>query len=213
MLADQTISPDEAVLDLLRERDSMSVADLTQELAVTGTAVRQRLSRLMAKGYVVRNSDRSASGRGRPSHRYRLTPEGRRRAGTNLPEFAVAAWEEIREIEDPEIRRKLLTRIAKRLVRRLAEHVQGDTLDEKVEALVHFFEQRRIPYRVEMQGELPVLTTLSCPYPELADEQRTICTLERSMFEELLGGEIRQHACRLDGGNRCSFELTPAAVN
>jgi predicted ArsR family transcriptional regulator len=211
MWIEPTISTDDAVLDLLRERDSMSVAELSAELAVTGTAVRQRLNRLMANGLVARHADRSASGRGRPSHRYRLTREGRRKAGTNLPEFAVAAWEEIREIEDPEIRRKLLTRIAKRLVRRLAEHVRGGTLDEKVDALVTFFEQRRIPYRVERQGQLPVLTTSSCPYPELADEQRTICTLERNMFEELLGGEIRQHACLLDGGNCCSFELTATA--
>jgi predicted ArsR family transcriptional regulator len=206
MLTDSANSSDQAVLDLLREWDSMGVSQLAEELAVTATAVRQRLSRLMAQGYVTRQAEKA--GRGRPSHRYRLTKDGYRKAGTNLPDFAVAAWEEIREIEDPQIRRELLRKIAKRLVRRLAEHVHGDSLEEKIDGLVQYFEQRRIPYRVEKQGELPVLTALSCPYPEFEDDQRTICSIEREMFEEVLGGEIRQNVCRLDGGHCCSFEMT-----
>jgi predicted ArsR family transcriptional regulator len=95
----------------------------------------------------------------------------------------------------------------------VTEHIHGDTFEEKIEALVHFFEQRRIPYRVERHGKLPVLTALTCPYPDLADEQRTICSMERNMFEEIFGGEVVQHACRLDGGSCCSFELNGAAAN
>jgi predicted ArsR family transcriptional regulator len=188
----------------------MGVAELALELAVTPTAVRQRLARLMAQGFVSRQAERA--GRGRPSHRYRLTTEGRRKAGTNLADFAVAAWEEIKEIDDPVVRRELMERIAKRLVRRVAEHIHGDTLEEKIESLVQFFEQRRIPYRVDREGGLPVLTALSCPYPDLADDQRTICSMERSMFEELFGSEVTQNACLLDGGGCCSFELNSAGV-
>jgi predicted ArsR family transcriptional regulator len=188
----------------------MSVSQLAKELSVTATAVRLRLTRLTAQGYVSRHAEKA--GRGRPSHRYRLTREGQRKVGTNLADFAIAAWEEIRQIEDHQVRRELITKIAKRLVRRLAEHIRGDTVEEKIEALVHFFEQRHIPYRVEKRGQLPVLTSLSCPFPEFADDQRTICSMERSMFEELLGGEVRQQTCRLDGGNRCSFELANTTV-
>jgi predicted ArsR family transcriptional regulator len=206
MLNDVATSSDEALLNLLRERESLSVSQLAVEMDVTATAVRQRLRRLMDQGYIARYAEKA--GRGRPSHRYRLTDDGHRKAGTNLPDFAVAAWEEIRRIEDEDVRRELLTKIARRLVRRVAEQVRGETFEEKIESLVQFFEQRHIPYRVEREGELPVLTALSCPYPDLADEQRTICSIERDMFEEVLGGVIRQHACRLDGGNCCSFELS-----
>jgi predicted ArsR family transcriptional regulator len=202
---------DDSVLDLLRQRGSMGVAELAHELAVTPTAVRQRLTRLMGQGYVSRQAEKA--GRGRPSHRYRLTSEGRRRAGTNLADFAVAAWEEIREIDNPVVRRELIERIAKRLVRRVAKHIHGDTLEEKFESLVQFFEQRRIPYRVDREGDLPILTALSCPYPDLADDQRTICSMERSMYEELFGSEVTQNACLLDGGNCCSFEVNTAEVH
>ena len=80
-------SSDEAVLDLLRERDSLGVSQLAEELAVTATAVRQRLSRLMAQGYVARHAEKA--GRGRPSHRYRLTKDGYRKAGTTCP---ISLW-------------------------------------------------------------------------------------------------------------------------
>ena len=44
------IPSDIAILDLLRKRDGMTVADFEAALGVTATAVRQRLNRLLAQG-------------------------------------------------------------------------------------------------------------------------------------------------------------------
>jgi predicted ArsR family transcriptional regulator len=57
---------------------------------------------------------------------------------------------------------------------------------------------------------LSILLTLACPYPGLADDHRTICSMERKMFEELLGREITQQSCLLDGCHCCAFELNGA---
>ena len=87
---------DVTILDVLRKQGMLTVAQLSDVLSVTGTAVRQRLRRLLNEGYIERTSVRPE--RGRPFHRYALTSKGRRRSGENFADLAIALWEEIRLI-------------------------------------------------------------------------------------------------------------------
>src|SRR5688500_17730654 len=108
----------------------MKISSLAQALGVTATAVRQRLTRLMAQGFVARVADRA--GRGRPSHNYALTAKGRRQSGTNFADLTIALWEEVRAIRDPEVRRGLLARLAQRLAEQCQGQVQGETLEDRM---------------------------------------------------------------------------------
>ena len=47
----------DASLDLLRKHDAMTVAEFEEAMGVTATAVRQRLNRLLALGYVERDAE------------------------------------------------------------------------------------------------------------------------------------------------------------
>lgn len=213
----EIIPSDVALLDLLRKHEALKIAELAAAMEVTATAVRQRLTRLMAQGFVARVADRA--GRGRPSHKYALTAKGRRQSGTNFADLAIALWEEIRAIGDPEVRRGLLRRLAQRLAEQYQGHVQGETVEDRMAALAEMFQERRIPFAVGLQAGdeaeshagLPVLTALACPYPELAEKDRSVCALERMMFAEVLQSDLRLTKCRLDGGSCCTFEASPKA--
>ena len=207
-MSEEIISSDVALLDLLRKHDSMSISQLAETMGVTATAIRQRLNRLMAKGYV----DRSAvtSGRGRPSHRYALTAEGRRKTGANFADLAMALWKEVRAIEDEQVRRGLIQRISQHLASVYEHRVEGDSLEERMESLAALFKERQIPFQVDRERQLPVLTALACPYPDLAEQDRAVCAMERMMFSELLGDRVRLSECRLDGDSCCSFTTEPA---
>ena len=159
----------------------------------------------MDQGYVQRTAFKS--GRGRPAHRYSLTEQGRRKTGANFADLAMALWHGIRDIKDPEVRCGLFQRIARRLVDQYADQIVGRTLEEKMESVGTLFGKRRVPITVESSGELPVLTVWACPYPELAEQDRTICTMERMIFSELFGRNVHLDKCRLDEGNCCTFEL------
>jgi predicted ArsR family transcriptional regulator len=195
---------DIALLDLLRKHGPLSIAQLRANMGVTTTAVRQRLVRLLSQGDVQRQSERL--NRGRPIHRYGLTEKGRRRAGANFADLAMALWEEIREIKDAEVRRGLLQRISRRLATLYAEQICGSALDERMESLAEVFRQRQIPFEVDRSRDLPLLRATACPYPDLAEKDRTVCSMERIMFSELLGENLRLSDCRLDGHNCCTFE-------
>lgn len=204
-MTEEIVPSDIALLDLLRKRDSMTVSQLAAAMQVTATAVRQRLNRLLAQGLLQRST--AKSDRGRPSHEYRLTAKGRRQSGANFADLAVALWQEIKEIKDPDVRRGLLQRIAGRLATTYADWIDGETIEEKMQSIVALFADRRIPFEVEGDASLPILTALACPYPELAEQDRSVCAMERQLFSEILGERLRLTKCRLDGETCCTFEL------
>ena len=76
-----------------------------------------------------------------------------------------------------------------------------------MESLSELFGNRKIPVAIEQTEGLPVLTVLACPYPDLAEQDRTICSMERMMFSDLLGESVRLNKCRLDEGTCCTFEV------
>jgi DeoR family suf operon transcriptional repressor len=197
---------DGRLLDLLRQRGEMSIADLANATSVTATAVRQRLSRLMAQGLIERATARA--GRGRPSHRYSLTEKARRQAGNNYGDLAIMLWDEIRSVKDPEIRRGLFRRLASALARVYAGRIKGATPAARMDSLKELFAERRVPMEVSSASELPVLTVIDCPYPELAEKDRGICAVEKMMFAELLASPLRLSQCRLEGHSCCQFETS-----
>ena len=198
------VASDTALLDLLRKCETMTVAELAGAMGVTATAVRQRLNRLLGQGYIERSA--TSEGRGRPSHHYGLTLMGRRKTGSNFADLAIALWQEIRAIEDIEVRRGLLQRVAKRMVAMYHDQLDGNSVEEKMASLVELFADRQVPVSVDVVDELPVLTVMACPYPELAEQDRSICSMERMMFAELVGDGLTLTQCRLDGSNCCTFE-------
>jgi DeoR family suf operon transcriptional repressor len=204
----QTESSDKAMLDILRRNGAVTISVLVAEMGVTATAVRQRLQRLMAEGLIERHAENK--GRGRPNHRYSLTEKGERSAGTNFADMADVLWDEIKSVENPEIRRGLLKRIAGRLAARYRNEVGGETLGDRMTALAGVMGERDIPFQVEQTSALPVLSVLACPYPELAMRDRSVCTMEKMMLSEILGESVRLSECRLDGATCCTF--TPTAT-
>lgn len=200
---------DRRLVEHLRRNGAASVGDLVDLLGVTATAVRQRLNRLMAEGLIERklaeDPEKPAS-RGRPSYHYQLTQQGLE-AGDNYTDLARAMWEEIRAIPDPEVRVGLVKRLASKLATQYADST-GDSEDlaERMRRLMRVMGEREVPVDIDESGDLPVLTMLACPYPELAAEDRSVCSMEKVMISEVLGQGVKLSECRLDGGGCCSFE-------
>jgi len=201
-------SSDRAVLNALRKRSSLSVSQLADLMEVTPTAVRQRLTRLMAQGLVERTVVRA--GRGRPRHHYMLTEKGRRTTGGNFADLAMALWHEVRSIGDPEVRQRVLQGVSKRMATMYAGYVEGDTETERMVSVARLFGQRQVPLDAEVEPGPPVLTALACPYTGLAERDRSVCTMERSLFSELVGTDLQLSRCRLDGDGCCVFQAEPA---
>lgn len=211
---------DEPLVELLRGKAALGVSDLTAALGVTATAVRQRLQRLMRAGLVVREQRpaREATGRGRPSHVYRLSERGQRIGGDNFRDLAMVLWQEVRRIEEPSVRRGLLSRIGHSLAEACRSRGDGfaaaTTPTSRLAAVTAALRARKIACECasgEGEGTLSVLTTHTCPYPQLAEVDRGICAVEREMLEQLVEAPVRLTECRLDGDACCRFTVSASS--
>ena len=203
------VSQSEAsILELLRERGALTINELIELLGVTATAVRQKLDRLVASGLIQRHRQFATDGgqhvRGRPSYSYELSEAGRRQTGNNLSDLAGVLWEEVCRISDPGVRATVMHGVSHRLAEMYGDRISGQTLDERMASLAEVYAQRQIPVRVERQNGLTVLNIHGCPYPDLAQHDRTICEMETELFSKLIGQPIKLGRCQDHGC--CTFQ-------
>lgn len=207
------VSTDRELLDLIRRRGPLTVSEMAQQLGVTGTAVRNRLSRLLGTGLVERKAEHV--GRGRPRHRYQASVEAHKRLGQNYADLAVALWEEMMTaVADRKLRRLLFGRITNRLAEAYRTRVTGEEWEGRLVQLSNILHDRGVETEVARDdaGLEMILRQHSCPYYELAEADRGICALERKMFEKVLGRGLRLSQCRLDGDRSCDFQAKPGPV-
>jgi predicted ArsR family transcriptional regulator len=220
---------DAAVIELLRVHNSLGIGELARLLGVTATAVRQRLERLMRAGVVGRTTLSDAQKpagdhtgtpttrlRGRPSHVYSLTEKGRRSGGDNFRDLAMVLWNEIRRVREPAVRQGLISRIGSAMAGLYRDEVSGDTPPRRLESMAQVLRDRQISCDVSSSSSaheatsedgLSVLTSYTCPYPELAEQDRGICAAERLMLQDLVGSTVHLSECRLDGAACCRFTV------
>ena len=190
---------DQHFLELLRHHGSMTVQELVQASSLTDTAVRHRLNRLMAQGLVERQEVHRR--RGRPNHRYFLTERAHMLLGQNYAELASALWQELRELEDQAVGMTVLRRVADRLAERYR------SLGERLDDLYHVLSGRGIDVEIVNDGNLPIVRQHSCPYHKLAQQDRTVCGIEKRVLERTLESKVNLSQCRLDGHPCCEFQV------
>ncbi|MEM6470348.1 MAG: ArsR family transcriptional regulator [Planctomycetota bacterium] len=199
-------SVDRELLLAMHGGEWTGVNELVASLGVTATAIRQRLDRLIDRGFIERK--KIVAGRGRPSFQYQITASGRRETGGDSTDLAEAMWREFMSIDDPDLRDRLLESIAKRLGNEYASRLDASApLKERMKLLSQLLAERRVASDVISEGELPVLGINACPYPALADGSvdHMMCRLEEKVLSFALGKTLQLSQCRLDGDSCCQF--------
>ena len=186
-----------------------AVPDLSADIGVTDSAVRQKLARLEAAGFVSREAVRE--GRGRPHHRYRLTDSGLDSLDGSYRELAVMLWREVTAIEDSAIRDRILGQLRSAMVRELNQSVTAESVSDRIRELGVALGSRGVMIETPAprnRGELPVLRELSCPFHAVACEDSSICDLEQSVFSEVLGADVELTNCCHGDGGACEFTVS-----
>ncbi|MEQ8835280.1 MAG: hypothetical protein RID07_00580, partial [Lacipirellulaceae bacterium] len=111
-------------------------------------------------------------------------------------------------IDDKSVRQGLLARLASGMAEKYKDRINGESIAERMNSLATDLDGRDIAFEVNEEGGLPVLTALACPFPDLAEQDRGICALEKMLFTEILGEDVRLTECRLDGEACCKFETS-----
>ncbi|MEM1062323.1 MAG: transcriptional regulator [Planctomycetota bacterium] len=201
---------DREFLRVLASSGPMSVDSLCDHFHVTPTAIRQRLSRFQAADSVERVAVKQ--GRGRPRYDYAITNAGRRRLRENYEELATVLWRELCSSSDEAVRAAALDHMAKALSERYGAEVGDGDLATRMAQLGEAL--RNFGFDVQMvEGpDGPALQEVSCPYHDLAEQDRHLCELEREVFQRVLGTEMVLKNCCMSGDSCCEFVPAPAGL-
>ena len=199
---------------LNRLGDQANIHRICAALGVTATAVRQRIERLQELGLIERRLVKAK--RGRPYHIYATTSAGFQQLGDLYHVLAPLLWQAIQKIENEDDRRNLLAQIRDGLVKRYEHKITAENLPERMQQLSTalkddgFDMECRIHAVEESDGsnqDLPVLSTSSCLFREIAYADNLICELERSVFAMLVDADICLKQRCVDGNNCCEFQV------
>lgn len=204
---------DRAFLAGLRKSTTPStIQSLCDRHGVTATAVRQRLMRLQSMGLITR--DQAKGDRGRPSYTYRVTEDGLRELGDNYRSLALMLWDEITQIEEVDVRSRLIGRLRDRFAEQYGQGIRGNSLGERITQLNDILQTLGFDVEVAQGGTdadksggelLPILRENNCPYHDLASKDASICELEQTVFSQVLGVPLSRTQCCRDGDQFCEF--------
>lgn len=201
---------DRSFLNDLLSLETATIAELCNSQGVTTNAVRTRVTKLLAAGLVERTVVRQ--GRGRPQHEYKVSREGKRLLGNNYSELALVLWKQLNQIENEPLREQIANDLRNTLVERYGQGIDAVDLSERILQLQQIMQSYGYEIELDEEGGKVSLTEKSCPYHDLAIDDRSICELEQSVFEQILGVPLElTHRC-VDGDGCCRFEPVELSV-
>jgi len=198
-------SPAGEVLTILQRKGASTVKELEDTLGVTATAVRQQVSSLLADGYIETQVERA--GRGRPKHVYSLTPRGRALFPHYYDEFTNSLLREILVSEGSEKVQELLGRLGRRMAEQYERQLIGLTPSERAAKLTELLNAKGILTEIKFEPNAIFVHEYTCPYYELARENRAICDMEEEMLTHAVKQPVELVTCTLDGHHGCQFRI------
>ncbi|MBR9800738.1 MAG: helix-turn-helix transcriptional regulator [Rubinisphaera brasiliensis] len=203
-MSDQLTPADREFLEELQTAGASTISRLCELQGVTTTAVRQRLSRLQAAGFVTREA--IPTERGRPRHEYRVTPRGQKQLGDNYGELATILWSQLNEIQDDVLKQRIVSQVESVLIERYGKSVDAVTARDRLNQLQQALNDHGFHTQVDRESDQLTLMERNCPYHDLAVKDRSICDLEQEVFSKIVGVPLQLSQRCVDGHTCCRFE-------
>jgi predicted ArsR family transcriptional regulator len=199
------------LVERLKRVDTATAGELAAEFELTDTAVRQHLEQLQELG-LVRRTEGSAQGRGRPAARWQLTPAAAGMFPDRHVDLTVDLIASIRtELGDEALDRVIDSR-AKRQAEQYRSLVGTDSVAVRVRRLAEQRTAEGYVAEVVGDGDDLVLVEHHCPICTAAAACTSLCRSELEVFQYALGDEVtvRREQHVLAGDQRCAYRITAA---
>ena len=187
----------EAILNILRRRDGVSVDAFARELELAGATVRRHLDVLLRDGYV---SVAQVRGRtGRPRYAFSLTEEGAelfphhyvRQTHRLLDEIVGLALDDTAGRDGAAIADLVFDKMSERLAGEYAPRVSGETVEERVRSAAGLLAEEGRDFEVEVGDDGVRLLGRGCPCLRFSNGARALsCDHDRRLLEQVIGAPV-----------------------
>ena len=186
----------QTILGILRRRRQATVADLTEELGLAPATIRRHLDILARDGYLEVTQVRRQTGR--PHYLFSLSEAGEdlfpkhyvRITNRLIEEVVALNRQETAGRSGSELADLVFQKMAQRLAQRIAPHIYGSTLAERVAATTQALAEEGIVFDVEQSDDGYLLVGHGCPCPRVARGQGQVCAHDQRLLSLLLAAEV-----------------------
>jgi len=204
----------QTILGILRRRGA-SVDDLTKELGLAPATVRRHLDILARDGHVDVAQVRRPTGR--PHYLFSLSESGEdlfpkhyvRITNRLIEEIVALEPEETADCSGADLANLVFEKMAQRLAQRVAPHVHGADLAERITAVTDALSEEGIAFDVEERQGGYLLIGRGCPCPRAAGRQRQVCAHDQRLLSTLLAADVSYVEPETVGdGGHCAYRVT-----
>ena len=194
---DRVAGTREAILNILRRREGVSVSEFAREIGLAGATVRRHLDVLLRDGSVSVTQIRGRTGR--PRYAFSLTEAGAELFPHHYVRLTHRLLEEIVELGVEEtggrdgaaIADLLFDKMAERLAGEYTSRVSGETLEERVRSAAELLAEEGLDFDVDV-GEGGVrLLGRGCPCLRFSNGAHSLsCDHDRRLLEQVIGSRV-----------------------
>ncbi len=194
------------ILEYLQRQGRATVKELGNLLGLTSTGIRQHLTVLERDGLVDAREERGRVGR--PTLVYSLTEKADALFPKTYDALATVLLEEIRSSQGNERLHDLLHKVAERMAAPYVERIEGRPLPERVRETARIMEEQGclVDVREADDGEY-YIDEFTCPFPKVAQQDRSVCALHVDFVRVLTGGDTRLTQSLLRGERACCYRI------
>lgn len=201
------------LLQIIKRRGSLSVDEAMEALGMARTTVREHLLHLKEKNLLTRTAERK--GRGRPSHRYKMTQRAKvlfpSRDGELMGELLRFLKEEAEGLVETFFERywEDRTEAAKQKLR----SAPTSELEKQLEILRGILEEEGFMPEIDEREGTVTVRECNCPFPESVKQTRVPCQLEKTFFETLFQTALDRVMYIPDGNPACTYKVATESVS
>jgi predicted ArsR family transcriptional regulator len=188
----------------LKRSNGLAVRELARRLGMSYMGVKQHCIELHRDGYL--DTWRNPRPVGRPEMLYRLTQKAHELFPAQAPEMLLAVLDAARQLYGPTAPGKLLFVYFRDRTEQYRAKLRGETVAERAAWFARVRQREGCMATCEPGPPLRIVERHS-PMAALFEHLPEAATMEREMFERVLGAKVRRTVSTVGGLYECVFEI------
>jgi len=202
------------ILEILKEANGATVAELADKLAMAPVSVRHHLDILQGDNLILVERIERKGNVGRPQLIYALTEDATSYFPNNFAALAGNLVRQLKQILPQEQVECAFRSLAHELAGELSrEDLAEVTFEMRLERVTTFLNERGYLAHWEQAGDSPeagyLLHKCNCPYAGVAGQHSELCLMDQTLMDDLLGKPSKRTTSILMNHRCCTYQIGP----
>lgn len=199
------------ILELLKERNGATVAELAESLNMAPVSVRHHLDILQGDNLISVDRLERKGNVGRPQQVYALTDDANEHFPDNFAALAAGLVRQLKRVLPPEQVEAAFKSLAQDFAGTIQPALANLPLAERLERVTNFLNERGYLARWEVDasgdGESFLLHKCNCPYAGVSDEHNELCLMDQALINELMGESCQRIQSMANDARCCTYRV------